>query len=703
LAALALAFALLWPRAPARPDRRRLALLSLRNLGGDAQKDWIGPALAEMLTTELGADGKLRLVSSEEVAHARRELSPEPGTLSPATLARVRAVLDADRAVVGSYVLSGGQLRVDIRIQDTTTGDSVAMARQGTDGDLVALATALSADLRAKLGSAPLGPGEERALSGLLPASTDAARLRAQGREKLFDRECIAARDLFEQAIAQDARFALAHVDLAEAWRCLGYEARAREEAQRAFELSDGLPRRQRMLIEARYRERTHDKARAVALYRTLHDEDPEDLEVGIALAKAMDNLSERQAVLASLRRLPSPVGDSPLIDLYEASNIGLDVEIRLAAAERAEAKARSRGAQGLLAEATFRRAKVLLDSGRDGAARRLAEESRELSARIGARSQSAYALDILGEAEINLGHAADAERAIDEAMTISRELGDRSLFLGLIVRAYLSENEGNLARALADVDQARDVARDVEDYFPQARATYLGAIYALRAGDAIGARRRLEETFATSRAAAIDPPIWWDPGPILFEEGQIDEATRLANGLLAFQSRNLSLRAETVVDYCDLIVASRPVAAAAAARLALGTLAVSEDPHHYLEVGARACLAWALAGARNVAEARVEIERVRPHVEDSEYVSYRAGARLALGRAQLLVGDTAAAKVTLAACLAEANRFSLVALALESRLTLGQIDHHRKALDDLAAEAQRRGFVRIARLASAR
>ena len=71
-----------------------------------------------------------------------------------------------------------------------------------------------------------------------------------------------------EQAVAAEPDNALVHSALASAWLTLGFQSRALEEANRAMDLSAGLPELQRWAIEARYRGLAGEHAEAIALYR---------------------------------------------------------------------------------------------------------------------------------------------------------------------------------------------------------------------------------------------------------------------------------------------------------------------------------------------------------------------------------------------------------------------------------------------------
>jgi DNA-binding winged helix-turn-helix (wHTH) protein/TolB-like protein len=120
---------------PSLNIRRSVAVLGFKNLSQRQDAAWLSTALAEMLTTELGAGDTLRTISEENVARAKNDLSlADTDGFARDTLLRVRQNLGADLVLAGSYTdlgsTSGGQVRVDSRIQDAATGETIAWVSQ---------------------------------------------------------------------------------------------------------------------------------------------------------------------------------------------------------------------------------------------------------------------------------------------------------------------------------------------------------------------------------------------------------------------------------------------------------------------------------------------------------------------------------------------------------------------------------------------
>jgi TolB-like protein len=231
--------------------RKSVAVLGFRNLSGKPEGAWLSTALSEMLTTELGAGEQLRTIPGENVARMKKDLDlPEADSYGSETLQRIRKHLGSDLVVLGSYVESGDELRLDFRMQDAGAGDTVvSFSESGKSAELLDLISRTGTDLRQKLAVAAITPTENSGIRASLPSTRDAARLYAQGLEKLRVFDALGAKDLLLKAVAADPNQALAHSALAAAWSALGYDAKAPEEAKRAFDLSANIPREKHLAV----------------------------------------------------------------------------------------------------------------------------------------------------------------------------------------------------------------------------------------------------------------------------------------------------------------------------------------------------------------------------------------------------------------------------------------------------------------------
>src|SRR5262249_25563031 len=145
-------------------------------------------------------------------------------------------------------------------------------------------------DMRRSLGVGVVAPSDLPGIQASLPSNPEAARLYSEGLEKLRIFDFLEARDLLLKAAELDPKHAGTHSALTEAWRSLGYEAKAQDEAQRAWDLCSGLSPDDRLWVEGQLHETRHEWDQAATAYRTLLQKYPDGLEYGLRLATVQGN-----------------------------------------------------------------------------------------------------------------------------------------------------------------------------------------------------------------------------------------------------------------------------------------------------------------------------------------------------------------------------------------------------------------------------
>ena len=440
--------------------RHSVAVLGFKNVSGNAAADWLSAAFTEMLNTELGANGDLLLVSGEDVVNAKHDLSLTPeDTLAKETLTHLRSSLGADVVVLGSYTLlkDGGKnrIRLDIRAQDTALGETItADAITGEQSDLFDIAAQAGSRLRESLDPA-LSLAPDRELPRFQGSTNQVAlQFYSEGRARRYDFDFVGARDFLKRAVAADPEFALAHSALSETWSKLGYENEARKEAKLALQYARGLPPETALAIQGEYRETLADWSGAAAAYRTLFNLFPDNLSYGLRLAAEQLHLNPADAAstLGSLRKLPSPVGDDPRIDLMDASvMIYYDLPKARAAAKRAISKASAQGATLMVARGYG----VLCQQGSSGSESIDQSISECMLARnsylsAGDRNNAARALNDLAFLLYQHGDLDKAEKMWREAIDVFRVVGDTE---GI---AASSNNVGDVLLTRGSLKEAR-------------------------------------------------------------------------------------------------------------------------------------------------------------------------------------------------------------------------------------------------------
>jgi DNA-binding winged helix-turn-helix (wHTH) protein/tetratricopeptide (TPR) repeat protein len=452
------------PIQPVAP-RVSVAVIGFNNISGRTEDAWLSTALAEMLSTELAAGDKLRLVSGEDVAHLRM-LAPwmQAGTLAQDTSSRIGISLSTDVLVLGSYasVSKAGkrQLRVDVRLQDASSGNVMTeVAETDNQENLFHLASVVGARLREKLGLPGSTPVEQSAELASMPSNPEGARFYALGLDKLREFDAQTAKDLFEQTIKSDPHFAMAHSMLARALGQLGYEQRRKEEAKTALDLSNNLPRVDRMLAEADYYETQADHEKAASTYRALFALFPDSVEYGLQLITTEGLAGHGDQVLetiAQLRRLPSPASSDPRIDLAEAhwtpSKAAALVLVR-----NALSTAAAQGKKLTYAQALREECMDLIYGGHPDQALPACEDAYNTFLAAGNRLAAADSLRLIADRQGSEGHMDQAIATYQRALRILQELGEHAK-TGIVLNnmAINFANEGKLDRAEEFYRQAK-------------------------------------------------------------------------------------------------------------------------------------------------------------------------------------------------------------------------------------------------------
>jgi len=710
-------------RAASVPVRRSVAVLGFKNLSGRSDEAWLSTALSEMLNTELAAGEKLRMISGEDVAHTKNDLSlSDADSLGRDSLARLRTNLGTDYVVLGSYLdlgkQAGGQIRLDLRLQDATAGETIASVSQtGTEAQLFDLVSRTGEQLREKLGVGTVSAVEAVGVRVLLPSNPETMRLYSEGLAKLRVFDSLAARDLLQKAVVADPHFALAHAALAEAWSRVGYDSKAKDEAKKAFDLAAGLSRQDRLLIEGSYREVTSDWAKAVEVYTTLFALFPDNVDYGLHLASAQRSIKPNEAIatLERLRRLPPPEGNDSRIDLLEASVwTGVDFKKAVALAGKAVEKGTSVRSQLVVARGYSILCGDLGYVGRSNEAYSACESAREAYASAGDRSGVGRSLNDLAVIYAQQGDLPRAQEIWKKTLANFREIGN----VEGVAAAYNNLGEvvlqmGNLSEARSQLGEALPRYREVDDRDGIARVLAdLGEMYK-QMGKLEKAKDAYQQAMATAREIddnSVSASALHGLGEVLISQADFTAAR------IAFQSA-LKLRnaagekqtaAETQVALAELAMEEGQLTEAETP-LRQAEQAFHDEQQTDDEISAAVALVKSMLAADRVAEAQAKMDSTTKLAEKSHSRAVHLNWGIAAGRVLFAAGKLADARRELEAVLSEATQAGFVGYQFEARLALGEtaktsghVVTARSNLASLEKEARAKGFGLIARKAAA-
>ena len=708
--------------------RRSVAVLGFTNLSGDAKEAWLSTAFSDWLTTELSAGGQLRTLPAESIARMKAELSlNDMESLGRGNLQQIHRNLGTDLVIAGSYASlatnPSRQIRLDLRLFDTQSGETLyADSETGSQESLFDLVSRAGEKLRANLGIRRITKEEAVEVATALPSNAGAARLYAEGLSKVRVFDALSARDSLVKAIAAEPNYALSHAALATAWSQLGYDENARTEAKKAFDLSSNLPRAERLLVEARYRETSHEWDKAIEIYRALFEFFPDNLDYGIALASVQvsgGRGNDALETLGHLRELSPPQRDDPRIDLEEdhaVESVG-DFKSLLSSAMRAAEKAKAAGASLLQARALTDQGWALENLAEPDGVEAVVRDAERLYLAAHDQRGVATAATVGGIALQMQGDYQGAKKHYEKSLAIYQQIGYR---FGV---ANERDNFGDVYLALGDLAAAqKSYEESLKTYLEighidgQALAEAgLGEVF-LRQGITAESKKMLEESLGICRRIgdrSKEGAALSGLGRLLQIEGDAETAWKDETEAKAIFDKigDKSQSAQMQVHLAELLLdqdknEEAAVQAKQAAELFEKTKADKDAAAAYL------ALSRALLAQGKLTDARNYEERAMATAKKSRNEELELFAGIAAARIQAASGKPADRNDSMRQVrevIVRATTATFTGIALEARLALGEMElnsanktagmTHLQALEKDAASG---GFGLLARKADA-
>lgn len=732
-------------------DPGAVAIVDFNNLSGNAKDAWLGPALEQMLATEVAVGGALHAVPEELVRQARAGLpAPDAGGYAPVSLASLQRRLGAHYVLGGAYLVSGTpdapQLRIDLTVQDTKTGKPLAsLSRSAAVNELPRLVALVGSDLRGRFGIHASNASTLQQTAQAQPPTSETARHIGFALQALHEYDPARARDELLQAIAQAPGYAPAYAYLARAWSMLGYRAKALAASRQALANASGLPREQYLQIEAQQSDLEADHGHAIATYEKLVALRPRDPSYRFNLIDAQLGGGKGEAAdstLDALRKSTIDAGD-PRIQLAAArvATARGDLSAATTHARLALKQARARGEQGLIAAAELQLGAGLdQDAQAEPLLRQAAADFRGAANPHG----EAQAWQDLGNLQFASGQVAPARETYQRAMAIYQGIGDlggqaaiyddltRMLWasgdrdgaetaLRQALRIGRETNDAvrqawsltGLATVLSDESSGDDVARMYQqaialdrqagehEHLAFALSTYADLLRGR--GDLDGARVTCAQALAATRALA-------DPGA--------PAGIEIICAEVALDRGDVDSAAASLATVAKQATAAKDTADAANAQLVLGQIALGrqhwDEARGLLQQSLRAWTASRETAGQAVSEGLLAlcytalgdgaardlaVARAR---ELRSLVNQRAEVLpldIALAEVQGRTGTPDAAIASLRVMADDADKRHWLGMALEARLAAlrlqerGDPEAARQARDALATTARQHGF----------
>ncbi len=515
-------------------EQASLAILPFRNASGDASLDWLGPSLADMLSTDVGQSARLRTISPDRLHQVLSDLRITPGTaIDPTMVGRIAEFSSADTVVWGQYAKFGDQIRIDATLLDLKHNRRAPLKIEAASEKEIPGTVDVFAELIRKNLAVSSDVLKELKASSFQPSSKSVPALRDynQAVQLLRDGKNLEAVKNFKAATREDPQFALAFSKLSETYANLGYDSEAQQSALRAVELSESLTPAEKYAISASQARISKNYPKAIEAYENLAKISPDDTNVCSALGALYEDTGDfskasehYQKVLAAnpkdiasllaTGRVDIKSGDSraSLDPLNRALSLAIQVD-------NDEQKALILQALGI----------AYSDLNKPEEALRNYQQSLEIKRRLGQRKGIADSLNMIASVYEGLGKSALALSNFKEALKIYREIGDRQdVGTVLINLGGFQHNRGKYEDALKLFKESLQIQRDLGNENDQALClNNIGNSYAFK-GDYDDARTYFEQALQLREKIKVPSDIadtLHNLGEVLMKMGQYDQA----------------------------------------------------------------------------------------------------------------------------------------------------------------------------------
>jgi DNA-binding winged helix-turn-helix (wHTH) protein/Flp pilus assembly protein TadD len=241
-------------RVQALTEKDTIVLADFSNSTGDPVFDG---ALKQGLEMDLSQSPVLNILSEQKVRATLREMTRSPDELLTKSAAREVCERTGSKAyIAGSVANLGGQYVIGLSAINCATGDTLAREQTEAVGKQQVLAALDKAaeKLRSELGESLSSIQRFNVpLTQATTSSLEALKAYSFGLAKYGRGDQAGSIPLFQQAIEQDPDFAMAYANLGRAYQVLGQATLCDEAIRKAFALRNRVSERERFDISAAY------------------------------------------------------------------------------------------------------------------------------------------------------------------------------------------------------------------------------------------------------------------------------------------------------------------------------------------------------------------------------------------------------------------------------------------------------------------
>ncbi len=261
---------------------KAVAVLYFNNLTQDQSLNWLDSGLTDMLTTNLAQVKGMDVLSTDRIMSAVQRISKDGKVLDPSQAQKVAHDAGADAFITGALLKVGPtQLRLDVRAQDTNTGQIVFSDKlEGQDvQSIFGMVDRLTASIAANFLPASELPQKAPEIEQASTSNVEAFRHYQLGIDLGKKYRTGEAIQELNEAVRLDPQFALAMMELVENYGIEGDFKSAHDFTERALALQAHLPRYEQLHLELLHTSQARDSEAGLAARRQIASEFPKDTQ----------------------------------------------------------------------------------------------------------------------------------------------------------------------------------------------------------------------------------------------------------------------------------------------------------------------------------------------------------------------------------------------------------------------------------------
>ena len=289
---------------PIPSGKPSLAVVYFENNSGDESLDHWRKALCELLIADLTQSKYIRVLSSDKLIDILSDLNQiEAKSFSARILKEVAARGESTHILRGGFTKAGEQFRIDAILQEAATMESIGSDRIQGKGEesFLSMVDELTKKVKAhfKLSTEEIARDIDEEIEKITTSSPEALKYYIEGRKyrRIFD--YTQSIEFMKKAVAIDPDFAMAYRSLAQSSGNIGFRPQRKEYMEKALELSDRLPTRERYVIGGDFyslSEKTYNKA--IEAYKKLLELYPDDYTGNHNIANRYLDIGEIQKAI---------------------------------------------------------------------------------------------------------------------------------------------------------------------------------------------------------------------------------------------------------------------------------------------------------------------------------------------------------------------------------------------------------------------